>query len=35
MHDKECIAVPQPPPARAFELGGGVQFLAGPKSVAP
>jgi len=35
LHQEECIAMPLTPLARAIELGGGVELLAGPQSVAP
>ena len=35
LHEEERVAVPLTPLARAIEVGGGVEFLAGPQSVAP
>jgi hypothetical protein len=35
LHQEKRIAMPLTPPARTIEFGGGVEFLAGPQSVAP
>jgi hypothetical protein len=35
LHQEERIAMPLTPLTRAIELGGGVELLAGPQSVAP
>jgi hypothetical protein len=35
LHDKEGIGVTIASPTRALELGGGVEFMAGPQSEAP
>jgi hypothetical protein len=35
LHREECVAMPFTPLARAFEVGGAVELVAGPQSVAP
>jgi hypothetical protein len=35
LHEEERIAAPLTTFARAIKLGGGVELLAGPQSVAP
>jgi hypothetical protein len=35
LHDEQGIGVTIAPPARALELGGGVEFVAGPQSEMP
>jgi hypothetical protein len=35
LHDKEGIGVTIASPTRALELGGGVEFMAGPQSESP